>query len=90
MLAEEQLDSVRVTLTDGSKLVLDVLAVSDDTLLGVERGAQRSIPLSDVSVLEVRKTETVLTAAAVLGGLALAAAAVFGIWVATCDDCLGT
>jgi hypothetical protein len=90
VLAEEQPDKVLVELTDGSKLVLDEPAMSGDTLVGLEQGEQRSIPLSDVSVLEVRKTDNVLTFVAIFGGLVVTAAAVVAIWLATCEDCLGT
>jgi hypothetical protein len=50
VLAEEQPDTVRVTLTDGSQVEVYQPAASGDTLMGLREGQQVSIPLAGVSV----------------------------------------
>lgn len=75
-LADAQPDKVRVTLADGSQVVLEQPVVSGDTLTGLRAGQQVSIPLASVSELELRKGDTVktiaLTTGIVLGVAALA------------------
>ena len=68
VLEDEQPDKVRVTLSDGSQVVLEEPVVSGDTLTGVATGQQRSIPLADVSALAVRKTDASRTLGAVVRG----------------------
>jgi len=80
VLAVEQPAKVRVTLVDGSQVVLEEPAVLDDTLVGLVEEEHVGIPLTDVSALAVRKTDTHLTIGAVFGGLLLTAAAAFGIF----------
>ncbi len=67
VIQDEQPDKVRVTLTDGSQVEVYEPVVSGDTLTGSVDGEQRSIPLADVSALEVRKTNALLTTAFVFG-----------------------
>jgi hypothetical protein len=50
VLAEEQPDTVRVTLTDGLQVEVYQPAVSGDTFMGLREGQQVSIPLAGVSV----------------------------------------
>ena len=88
VLADEQPDKVRVTLTDGSQVVLAEPAISGETLTGSADGQQRSIPLADVADVEVKKTEALLTSALVLGGV-IVAGAVFVViaFSGSCNDC---
>jgi hypothetical protein len=81
VLEDEQPDKVRVTLSDGSQVVLEEPEVSGDTLTGVATGQQRSIPLADVSALAVRKADASRTLGAVVDGLVVTAAfvAFFGV-----------
>ncbi len=81
VLEDEQPDKVRVTLSDGSQVVLEEPVVSGDTLTGVATGQQRSIPLADVSALAVRKTDASRTLGGVVRGLVVTAAfvAFFGV-----------
>jgi hypothetical protein len=72
----EQPDQVLVQLTDGFKVVLRQPAVSGDSIIGLENGEQRSIPLASVSALEVREPDMLLTTGAILGGLVVVAGVV--------------
>ena len=85
VLAEEQHDKVLVKLADGSKLVLEQPVVAGDTLTGSVDGEQRSIPLADVSALEVRKTDALLTTALVFGTIVGLLAIAAGLCAAS--DC---
>jgi hypothetical protein len=67
VLADEQPAKVRVTLTDGSQVVFEQPVVSGDTLTGLREGEQVSIPLANVSELELRKGDTVKTIALATG-----------------------
>ncbi len=81
VIAEERPDKVRVTLTDGSQVELADPVVVGDTLRGVngltrrESSEQWSRPLADVSGLELRKTDALLTTA-LITGIAVAVAGV--------------
>jgi hypothetical protein len=88
VIAEERPDKVRVTLTDGSQVELADPVVVGDTLRGLEMRAewvngltrresseQWSRPLADVSGLELRKTDALLTTA-LITGIAVAVAGV--------------
>ncbi|MEE8193417.1 MAG: hypothetical protein V3T74_11770 [Gemmatimonadales bacterium] len=79
VLADEQPDKVRVTLADGSQVVLEEPVISGDTLTGVAEGQQRSIPLSDVADVQVKKTEALLTAAFVFGTVVVVGALALGV-----------
>ena len=85
VIAEEQPDKVQVTLTDGSKLVLEEPAVSGDTLSGLDDGTPVLIPLADVSSIAVKGADGA-TGLAVLGGVVLLVAIVAGIYLAGCAD----
>jgi hypothetical protein len=86
VLADQQPDKVLVKMTDGSELVLERPVVSGDTLTGFQQGEPRSIPLDDVSALEVRKGDVLLTVGVVLGALVLMTAVAAGVCAAS--DCL--
>ena len=75
----EQPDKVRVTLSDGSQVVVEEPVISGDTLTGVAEGQQRSIPLSDVADVQVKKTEALLTAAFVFGTVVVVGAVALGV-----------
>jgi len=75
-------ESVRVRLRDGSTCLLGRPTVAGDTLRGVEGGAYRDIPLSDVAEMEAPqpdkgKTALVVAAATLVfvGSIYLAATA---------------
>ena len=71
LITEEQPGKIRVTLTDGSQMVLEQPRVSGDTLMGkfapkgfapsaqvqLKRGEQVNIPLSDVTDVAIQKTD---------------------------------
>ena len=67
LITKEQPGKIRVTLTDGSQMVLDQPRVSGDTLMGCQlfevQGQQGcpivSIPLSDVTDVAIEKTNPV-------------------------------
>ncbi len=86
VLADEQPDKVQVTLTDGSKLVLEEPAVSGDTLSGLDDGTPVLIPLAEVSSIAVKGAEGAQTGLLVLGGVVLVFAIVAGIYLAGCAD----
>ncbi len=69
VISEEQPSKVRLTLTDGSTVVLEQPVVSGDTLTGVGEGEHVTIPVSDVTDVAVRKTN--VGASIGLGVLAL-------------------
>jgi hypothetical protein len=79
VLADEQPAKVRVTLTDGSQVVLEQPVVSGDTLTGLREGEQVSISLASVSELELRKGDTVKTIALTTGIVVGVAAVAFGV-----------
>jgi hypothetical protein len=85
VLAEKQPNQVLVKLADGSKLVLDEPAVSGDTLVGFAEGERASIPLDDVSALEIKETDVALTIGGVVGVLVVAAGLIAGITLATAE-----
>jgi hypothetical protein len=66
VLEDEQPDKVRVTLSDGSQLVLEEPAVSGDTLSGLDDGTPVHIPLANVSSIAVKGTDAAKTAGAAL------------------------
>ena len=71
MLEDEQPDKVQVTLADGSQIVLEQPVIAGDTLTGSVDGEQRSIPLANVSALELREGDAVKTTLAIVGGVVL-------------------
>ena len=97
VIAEEP-DKVRVTLTDGSQVEVFQPVVSGDTLIGLQDWkssgdslrTEVSIPLTDVSAIEVRETDTEWTILAVFGGLVVVAAIALNVAVAIyCDSPIG-
>jgi len=90
VLADEEPDEVMVTLYDGTELVLREPSISQETLQGreVKRGGigpdftvSRSLPLSSVDHVAVRKTDTGKT---VKNVVAVALAVPFMIWMFCC------
>ena len=87
VLAEEQPDKVQVTLTDGSQVEVFRPVVSGDTLIGLQDWkssgdslrTEVSIPLTDVSAIEVRETDTAWTILAVFGTVVVVAAIALGV-----------
>jgi hypothetical protein len=71
-------DSVRVTQTDHSVMVLHVPHVVADTLEGIFRGlgtaVPQRLPLSQVAAIQVRQPAPARTAALVIGGTAVTVA----------------
>jgi hypothetical protein len=87
VIADEQPQKVQVKLTDGSELVLQQPTVSGDTLMGLEGDDQRHIPLADVSAIEVRRTDALLTTAFVFGTVVVVGAIAVGVaWAIYCSD----
>ena len=87
VIAEEP-GKVQVTLTDGSKLVLEEPAVSGDTLSGLDDGTPVHIPVADVSSIAVQGTDGVKTGLAVFGGLIVAGAVFLVIaFAGQCNSC---
>ncbi len=78
LITEEQPGKIRVTLTDGSQVVLEQPRVSGDTLMGRVAGKgvtpsgemfvseQMSIPLSNVTDVAIQKTDPGKTFSAVV------------------------
>ncbi len=79
VLTDEQPDKVRVSLTDGSQVVLEEPVVSGDTLIGFEQDVQKSILLADVSALELREGDGGKTTLAIIGGVILAGGLALGV-----------
>ena len=78
VLGNEQPGKVRVTLTDGSREVLQDPSVSGDTLTGVrDDGEQVSIPLTSVSALELREGDAVKSVLLTVGILGVVAGGVY-------------
>jgi hypothetical protein len=88
VLADEQPDKMRVTLADGSRVVLLEPVVSGDTLTGIgearrthqgyEPVGRLSIPLDDVADVAVRKGDFLKSVVLMLGiAVAVGVAAVF-------------
>ena len=86
VLADDQPDKVRVTLTDGSQVVLEEPAVSGDTLSGLDDSTPVHIPLADVADVEVRKTDIIPTVALVVLGLGVVFVGVAAIVLCTDDE----
>ena len=88
LLTEEQPGKIRVTLTDGSQVVLQQPRVSGDTLMGRVAGKgrtpsgemfvseQMSIPLSDVADVAIQRTDAGKTTAFILGTVVVVGGAV--------------
>ncbi len=91
LITEDQPGKIRVTLTDGSQVVLEQPRVSGDTLMGriASKGVtpsgemfvseQMSIPLSDVADVAIQKTDAGKTTALILGTVVVVGAAVVGV-----------
>ncbi len=81
VISEEHPNKVRLTLTDGSTVVLEQPVVSGDTLTGVGEGEHVTIPVSDVTDVAVRKKDIVKTVGlGVLVGVVIVGA----VFVAAC------
>jgi hypothetical protein len=81
VLAEEQPNKVRVTLTDESQVEVFQPVVSGDTLMGLGKGGDEvSVPLSDVEHVAVRKTDAVATVVLIGVGIPTLIAAGFLIF----------
>jgi len=88
VLAQEQPDQVRVTLSDGQRLELRYPAVHGDTLTGMREARQVAVPLERVSRLELREADggkTLLLVGGVMLGTVIAAGAAFAIGCAASD-----
>jgi hypothetical protein len=72
-LADQQPDEIRVTLADGSQVLLEQPAVLGDTLTGICEGQPVSIALGSVSHLEVREVDTFKVVGGTVGTVALVA-----------------
>ena len=93
LVTEEQPGKIRVTLTDGSQVVLEQPRVSGDTLMGnapkvapsgkVVVSQQVNIPLSDVADVAIQRTDAGKTTGLILGTLLVVGAAVFIIFITT-------
>ena len=80
--AEEGTEQVRITETDGQRVVVKQAAVVGDSVVGLVNGDSVSVALSDVDKVEVRKTDVGGTVGLVVGiGAAVVAAAVLGFVV---------
>ncbi len=90
VLAEDEPDKVRVTLTDGSQLEVYQPSVSGDTLTGLREGEQVSIPLASVTQLELREGDTgkSIAAAGIVVGVGALLVGGFFIWCAQSEECL--
>ncbi len=100
VIQDEQHDKVRVTLTDGSQVEVFRPVVSGDTLRGfgsedrtsreTTQGDEVSIPLADVSTVETRGTDALLTTAFVFATVVVVAAIALNVAVAIyCDSPIG-
>ncbi len=76
VISEEQPSKVRLTLTDGSTVVLEQPVVSGDTLTGFGEGEHVTIPVSDVTHVAVRKKDTGKTVGLVLVGVVVVGGAI--------------
>jgi hypothetical protein len=69
VIAQEQPDKVLVKLADGSKVVLTGPQVSGDTLSGYDGTEPYRVPLADVSAIELKEADTLLTVGVIFGAL---------------------
>ncbi len=91
LITEDQPEKIRVTLTDGSQMVLEQPRVSGDTLMGCQlfevQGQQRcpivSIALSDVTDVAIEKINPVKVSVVVL----VVSAFYFGLRALYSDFC---
>ena len=81
-IAEEEPGTVRVTLTDSSRMDLEEPRVSGDSLVALDGTA--SVALDDVQQVEARRANTVATVGLILGAAVLA---VLGYAVYESRDC---
>lgn len=72
LISRDQPGAVRVTRQDGSRVIVYQPVVDADSLRGRQRRGTITLSLSDMSRLEVQKTQ----AAATVAGLTLTAAAI--------------
>ena len=93
-VAREHPAQVRVTRTDGSTVMLNAPAVRGDSLVGLAGAAKAGdsvraagLPLSDVSSVAVRKSDTgmtvLLTAGIVVG---VVGGAMLAVWFIYCEN----
>jgi hypothetical protein len=96
VVAEQQPEKIRVTLTDSSQVTLQRPSVSGDTLRGVEQVGQTSrvvtrghsaIPLSNVAYVSVSETSAGKTAGLVIVGLGVVVFGVAGLICLASSGC---
>ena len=75
--AKGSVETLLITISDGSVLRLERPALSGDTLVGVARGREVMIPVSDLRLVQRRVVQPARTGL-LLGGVAMATAV--GIW----------
>ena len=75
----EQPDRVRVTVRDGTELVLDEPSVEGDEFVGTVEEASVRVPFGDIFRFEVRRFSTVRTLGAVVGGAILTTVAIYAL-----------
>ncbi len=73
VVSEKQPDKVRVTLTDGTRNVIEYPMITGDSLTGVLAGVQETVPLSTVTVLELREVDVLINLLGVAVFVAFAA-----------------
>jgi hypothetical protein len=84
--APKPVNAARVTIRTGERLELDAPLVTGDSLRGfLLDGSMRSLALTDVTAVEVRRVSAGKTAGAVLGMVALSGIIAGGAKVANSD-----
>ena len=75
LVNEEQPSRIRVTLRDGTQVVLTEPTISGDTLWGLNDGEQTGIPEQEIAEVALHKTDGTTTVIALGVGLGVAAGA---------------
>jgi hypothetical protein len=82
LVSEEEPSRIRVTLTDGTQVVLTEPTVSGDTLWGLEDGERTGIPEPEIAEVALRRADGTTTVIALGVGVVVAA----GVWyLAACE-----
>jgi hypothetical protein len=79
--------TVRVSRSDGARLVLGSPRIGSDSLLGTTKGGPAGVRLADVTQVEVRHADGLKTAGLVIGVAAVTVVVGLALWCNATDLC---
>jgi hypothetical protein len=86
-LAVRHPTQLRITMADGSQVVIEQPELQGDTLVGIGHGQRERVPVTDIRALATRGDNPVGTLALIVAGGAVAYAAFLVIFLSNCGGC---